>query len=122
MSDFERYVRSVFTGSLLSILAAAGVLLVMGQRPWARGVVVGGAASLVGLLIMASDVRRQAVDAGRAAGFAVMGRYSLRMAVTAAALVYAAVREDIVLWAAIPAIFTAQLVMTAGEFFSRNEE
>jgi len=115
MRSFDRYVHRVFLGTLLLILVVAGTLLLAGYRPWARGVALGGAASLANLLIMAGDVRRQRPlvgDRGMSPGY---GRYALRMAIIAAALIYSATNKDIAFWAAVPALFASQLVMTGGE-------
>ncbi|UCG38603.1 MAG: ATP synthase subunit I [bacterium] len=122
MRAFDRYVRRVFFGTLTIILTCAGIFLLVGLNRWARGVALGGAASLVNLLVMASDVRRQgamAVERGMRPGY---GRYALRMAVMAAALIYSARSADIALWATIPSLFASQAAMTAGELLGGREQ
>jgi hypothetical protein len=52
----------------------------------------------------------------------VLGRYTLRMSVVAAALIYAAVNDEIVLWVTIPFIFASQVAMTLGEVFTQEEK
>jgi hypothetical protein len=122
VSSFDRYVRRVFFGTLSLILFFAGIFLLVGHKSWARGVVLGGAASLVGLVIMAGDVRRQGdVEGGQALRLAY-GRYALRMAVMAAVLIYSATNEKIALWATIPALFASQLAMTCGELLGGKEQ
>jgi hypothetical protein len=122
VTSFERYVRRIFLGTLSLILVVAGVFLLTGLKVWARGVILGGAASLVGLVIMARDVRRQgAAAAGKVVGPGY-GSYALRMSILAAALVYAATSARIALWATIPAIFAAQIVMTLGEVLESREQ
>ena len=80
--------------------------------------VLGGATSLVNLVIMAGEVRRQGSNVGRQGVRPPYGSYALRMAVTVAALVYAATSVKIAFGAAVPALFSSQLVMTGGEFLS----
>jgi hypothetical protein len=122
VSSFDRYVRRVFFGTLSLILFFAGISLLLGHKPWARGVVLGGAASLVGLVIMAVDVRRQGDVTGGQVLRLAYGRYALRMAVIAAVLIYSATNETIALWATIPALFASQFVMTCGELLGGREQ
>lgn len=104
------------------ILVFAGTFLVLGYKPWARGVVLGGIASLVNLVIMAGDVRRQGQIVEGQLVRPAYGRYALRMAITTAVLVYSATSSTIVLWATIPALFATQLVMTCGELLGKKEQ
>lgn len=113
---YERYVRRIFLGTLALTLAAAGVFMAAGLKEWSRGVILGGAASLAGLVIMARDVRRQGAVAGGKLIKPGYASYTLRMTITATALVYAVTSVRIALWATIPAIFASQVVMTLGEF------
>ncbi len=122
MSSFDRYVRRVFFGTLSLILFFAGIFLLVGHKSWARGVVLGGTASLVGLVIMAGDVRRQGDAGGGQALRLAYGRYALRMAVMAAVLIYSATNEKIALWATIPALFASQFAMTCGELLGGKEQ
>lgn len=119
--SFDKYVRRVFFGTLSLVLVLAGAFLLAGNRSWARGLVLGGAASLVNLVIMASEVRRQGMIASRASRPAY-GRYALRMAIIAAALLYAATNEKVALWATIPALFASQFAMTCGELLGGKEQ
>lgn len=122
MSSFVNYVRRVFFGTLSLILVIAAIFLFLGHKPWARGVVLGGAASLVSLVIMAGGVRRQGDVTGGQVLRLAYGRYALRMAVIAAVLIYSATNETIALWAAIPALFASQFVMTCGELLGGREQ
>ena len=123
MKAFNRYVHRVFARTLLLILAIAGIFLLMGHIRWARGIVLGGAASLVNLLVMAGELRRQGPAVGEKGIRPLYGSYALRMAITAAALIYAASSERIAFWAAVPALFASQLIMTGGELLgSRKQE
>jgi hypothetical protein len=115
VTSFNHYVRRIFFGSLSLVLVFAGIFLLLGHKPWARGVVLGGAASLAGLVLMARDVRRQGAVAEGQVVRPGYGNYALRMFLIAAALTYAAISAGMALWATISAIFTAQFVMTLGE-------
>ena len=122
MNSFDSYVRRVFFGSLSLILLFAGIFLLTGHKPWARGVSLGGAASLVNLVIMARDVRRQGNLTGRRSLRSAYGPYALRMTIIAAILIYAATSKNIALWATVPALFTSQFAMTCGELLRGKEQ
>jgi hypothetical protein len=123
VNPFDKYVRRVFLGVLSMVLVFAGTFLVLGHKPWARGVVLGGIASLFNLVIMAGDIQRQGALLGSRMVRPAYGRYALRMAAIAAALVYSATSPEIALWATIPALFATQFVMTCGELLgSRKQE
>ena len=122
MNSFDRYVRRVFFGTLSLILAFAGIFLFFGRIPWARGVVLGGIASLVNLVIMARDVKRQGQTAEGQVVRPVGGLYALRMMIIAVALIYAATNEKIALWAVVPALFASQFAMTCGELVGKREQ
>lgn len=123
MDPDKAYVRRVFFYTLALILALA-VLAAAARAPtWARGITLGGAASLANLLLTAGAVRSQVrgrpgkgVRIGAAAG------YFARMGITAAALVFSAVDDRISFWAVIPGLFTAQAVLAAGTLSERREE
>ena len=115
MASSNGYFSRVFTGTLVLVLVFGGVFLAMGQRGWARGVALGGAASLVNLILMAGEVRRQLLVPGTRRVRSFYGSYALRMTVLAAALIYSASNVKIALWATIPFLFASQFVMTAGE-------
>ena len=121
MRAFDRYVHRVFAGTLLLVLLVAAILLLLGQGSWARGAVLGGAASLINLVIMAGDVRRQGPLVGDQGMKPALGRYALRMTVITAALIYSATSDRAAFWAVVPALFTSQLVMTAGEFLGSGQ-
>ena len=77
-------------------------------------------ASLVNLVIMAGDVRRQgSMVGGRGVG-AAYGKYALRMATIAAVLIYSATSTKIAFWGTVPALFASQFIMTAGEFLGER--
>lgn len=122
MTDFDRYVRQIFFISLSLVLLFAGISLLLGHKPWARGAVLGGAASLVNLLIMAGDVRRHGAEVDTRGGRPTFGRYALRMGTIAAVLIYAAINENMALWATIPALFASQVVMTGTELLGGREQ
>ena len=122
MSSFDKYVRRVFFGTLSLILLFAGIFLFVERMPWARGVALGGAASLVNLIIMAGDVRKQGAATGSLTVGSVYGRYALRMALIAGVLIYSATNENIALWATIPALFASQFAMTCGELLASREQ
>ena len=124
MSDltrsFDQYVHRIFTVTLILVLSVAGVFLFMGLKPWARGFVLGGAASLVNLIIMAGDVRRQGGVTGGQVARPAYGRYVLRMTVIAAVLIYSATSINIAFWATVPALFASQFIMTGGELLGER--
>ncbi|MDF1524946.1 MAG: ATP synthase subunit I [bacterium] len=122
MSSFDKYVRRVFFGTLSLILLFAGIFLFVERMPWARGVVLGGAASLVNLVIMAGDVRKQGVVIESKSFRSAYGRYALRMSLLAGVLIYSATNENIALWATIPALFASQFAMTCGELLAGREQ
>ena len=122
MSSFNKYVHRVFVGTLLLILVVAGIFLFVERMPWARGVALGGAASLVNLVIMAGDVRRQGPMVGDQGMSPAYGRYALRMALIAAVLIYSAISIKIAFWATVPALFTSQFIMTGGELLGEREQ
>ena len=122
MSSFNKYVHRVFVGTLLLILIVAGIFLFVERMPWARGVALGGAASLVNLVIMAGDVRRQGPMVGDQGMSPAYGRYALRMALIAAVLIYSATSIKIAFWATVPALFMSQFIMTGGELLGEREQ
>jgi hypothetical protein len=122
VSSFNKYVHRVFVGTLLLILVVAGTFLFVERMPWARGVALGGAASLVNLVIMAGDVRRQGPMVGDQGMSPAYGRYALRMALIAAVLIYSATSIKIAFWATVPALFTSQFIMTGGELLGEREQ
>ena len=122
MSSFNKYVHRVFVGTLLLILVVAGIFLFVERMPWARGVALGGAASLVNLVIMAGDVRRQGPMVGDQGMSPAYGRYALRMALIAAVLIYSAISIKIAFWGTVPALFTSQFIMTGGELLGEREQ
>ena len=118
----EAYVRRVFFGALILILTLSGILMVVGVSISARGVVLGGAASLVNLLLMANSVKRQVTGStGRGSTVAPAVNYALRMGVMAAALIYAASDPRVSLWTAIPALFVTQAVLVVGDLTGWTE-
>jgi hypothetical protein len=122
VSSFNKYVHRVFVGTLLLILVVAGTFLFVERMPWARGVALGGAASLVNLVIMAGDVRRQGLMVGDQGMSPAYGRYALRMALIAAVLIYSATSIKIAFWATVPALFTSQFIMTGGELLGERKQ
>jgi uncharacterized membrane protein len=120
MRSFDQYVHRVFVGTLLVILVVAGIFLLTGHRPGARGTVLGGAASLVNLVIMAGEIRRQGSMAGDQGMRPAYGKYALRMAVITAVLIYSATSVNIAFWATVPTLFASQFIMTAGEFLGER--
>jgi len=114
VEPFETYVRRVFWGSVALVLIPAGILLFAGLGTYARGVALGGAASLINLILMAHGIRWRTDTSRRHWTAASFGSYSIRMGVIAAALVYAAVNGDISLVATIPALFCVQAVLLFG--------
>lgn len=122
MGSFDRYVRRVFFATLSLILFFAGIFLLLGHKPWARGIVLGGTASLANLVIMASDIRRQGKTADGQLVRPSYGHYALRMTITAAVLIYAATSTKIAFWVAAPALFTAQFIMTGGELVGEGRQ
>jgi hypothetical protein len=122
VSSFVNYVRRVFFGTLSLILVIAAIFLFLGHKPWARGVVLGGAASLVNLVIMAGDVRRQGDMTGGQIVRPAYGRYALRMTAIAAVLIYSATSTKIAFWATVPALFASQVIMTGGELLAGKEQ
>jgi len=119
-SSFNQYVHRIFAVTLILVLTVAGVFLLTGQKPWARGIVLGGAASLVNLVIMAGDVRRQGGVTGGQVTRPAYGRYALRMTVIAAVLIYSATSINIAFWATVPALFASQFIMTGGELLGQR--
>lgn len=120
--SFDQYVHRIFAVTLILVLAFAGAFLFLGLKPWARGVVLGGTASLVNLVIMAADVRRQGSVTGGKVVRSAYGRYALRMTVIAAALIYSATSVKITFWTTVPALFASQLIMTGGELLGKGEQ
>ncbi|NOY86702.1 MAG: ATP synthase subunit I [Deltaproteobacteria bacterium] len=112
---FAKFVRKIFFRTLVIILLLSGVFVLMGHRSWARGVALGGAASLVNFLAMAGHIPRHAVKVGPGGQRSAAGRYALRMVIAGAVLFAAASMDRIALWAAIPALFIAQAVLIVGE-------
>ena len=122
MIPFDRYVRRVFFGTLSLVLVVAGTFLLLGQKPWARGIVLGGTASLANLVIMASDVRRQGKRVDGQLVRPSYGHYASRMTITAAALIYAAISTKIAFWVVVPALFAAQVIMAGGELVGEGRQ
>jgi hypothetical protein len=71
---------------------------------------------------MAADVRRQGSVTGGQVVRSAYGRYALRMAVIAAALIYSATSIKIAFWATVPALFASQFIMTGGELLGEREQ
>lgn len=122
MEPFENYVHRVFFGSLAFVLIPAGILVLAGFGNLARGVVLGGAASLINLILMAYDVRRRTSSTRRHWAAASFGSYIIRMMVITAALVYAAADSGISLVATVPALFCVQIVLLLGGLTGWLEE
>ncbi len=119
--SIDAYTRRIFYRTLALVITATGILLLAGQKPWAKGVVLGGSASMINLLFMVSEARKQAVITAKGSEWRAVTRHILRLMVLAAALIYAARNQDIALWATIPAIFTSQIVLFGGELLGRQE-
>lgn len=122
MDSCETYVRRVFFGALGLILVFSGTLAVAGVPAWARGVALGGSASLVNLLLLAKGAKKQVAlpdDRGGILGPSMI--FVLRMGVTAAALLFAASDDRVSLWASIPALFVAQVVLVVGDLTGMTE-
>jgi len=97
--------------------------MIAGARTWARGLVLGGAASLVNLLLTAGAVRRQVWgSSGIGSRYGVAAAYAIRMTSTAAALVFAAMDDRISFWAVLPGLFAAQFVLIAASLAGWAEE
>jgi hypothetical protein len=112
----------VFFGALALILAASGILGAAGLPALSRGVALGGAASLIHLLLMARAAKKQVTGAsGRKGITGPSVLYALRMGVTLAALLYAASDARVSLWAVIPALFVTQAVLVLGELTGWTE-
>jgi len=112
------HVRLVATATLTLTLIVAGLLLIAGHKPWAKGAILGGVTSLVNLLIMAGGIPDQFLAQGaRKAAI----RFALRMLIMAGALVYAGMNDGIALGAAIPALFTAQAVLLFIELADKDK-
>lgn len=117
------YVRRVFFCSLTLILFLAGASVIAGAPTWARGLVLGGAVSLVNLLLTAGAVRSQVWGAaGKGSAFGAMAAYAARMITTVAALVFAALDDRISFWAVLPGLFAAQFVLVAASLAGWTEE
>jgi hypothetical protein len=114
VEPFEGYVHRVFFGSLALVLIPVGTLILAGLDTCARGVALGGAASLVNLVVMAFGIRRHAGATKRLRVTASAGNYSLRMGTIVAALLYAAANDRISLLATMPALFCVQVVLLLG--------
>ena len=116
------YVRRIFLLSLVLILAFAGASMAAGASTWARGFALGGAASLLNLLLTAGAVRSQVWSApGKGLRIGAAAAYAARLGTTAGALVFAALDERIFFWAVLPALFAAQLVLVAESLAGRVE-
>lgn len=114
MDQGRSFVRRVFFRTFALIFAAAGVSLVAGAPGWARGFALGGAASLVNLLLTAGAVRGQVWGpSGKGVKVGAFAAYTARMGITAAALIFAAMDDRVNFWAALPALFASQLVLVA---------
>lgn len=103
------------------MLLIAALLILAGKKPWAKGVVLGGTASLVNLLLMAGGIPGQVYTQGARGARRAAGKYALRMMIMAATLVYAGMNDSITLGAAIPALFVTQAVLLFEEFSGKSE-
>ncbi len=103
------------------MLLIAALLILAGKKPWAKGVVLGGTASLVNLLLMAGGIPGQFYTQGARGARRAAGKYALRMMIMAATLVYAGMNDSITLGAAIPALFVTQAVLLFEEFSGKSE-
>ncbi len=119
--SIDAYTRRIFYRALALVLAVTSILLLAGQKPWAKGVALGGSASIVNLFLMVGEVRKQVAITAKGSAWRAATKHILRLMVLAAALIYAARSEDIALWAAIPAIFTSQIILFGGELLGRQE-
>ncbi len=112
------HVRLVVTRTLTLILVVAGLLLLAGYKPWAKGAILGGIASLVNLLVIAVGIGDQMLGKGARKAAA---RFALRMLITGGALVYAGMNDSIALGAAIPTLFIAQAVLVFNELAENDK-
>jgi hypothetical protein len=116
------YIRLVFFGSLALILVLAAVLMVCGYPARARGLILGGAASLVNLLLTAAAVRGQVWgSSGKGFRFGAAGAYAARMGITAAALIFGALDVRVSFWAVVIGLFAVQMVLVAGTLTGLTE-
>jgi len=120
-TSYAGHVRLVAAGTLTLILIIAGLLLIVGQKPWGKGAILGGTASLANFLIMAGGIPDQVLAPDARSARRAATRFALRMMIMAGALVYAGLDESVSLGAAIPALFTAQAVLIAREFTDKDE-
>ena len=121
MDVFDCSIRRIFFWSLILFMVPAGILLLAGRDAWARGVILGGAASLLNLLVLAFDIRRSARSPRAVRMTASFGSHGLRMVTVAAVLIYAASDEGISLLASIPPLFCVQAVIFFGVLTGRLE-
>lgn len=120
VTSYAGHVRLVSAGTLTLTVIIAGLLLVAGQKPWAKGIILGGTAGLVNLLIMAGGIPGQLLTSGVWGARKAAGRFALRMLIMAGALVYAGLEDGVSLSAAIPALFFAQAVLIVRELTDRD--
>ncbi len=120
-TSYAGHVRLVATRTLTLILIIGGLLLIAGHKPWAKGAILGGTASLANFLIMASGIPNQVLASGAKSARMVAIRFAFRMLIMAGALVYAGMDEGVSLGAAIPALFAAQAVLIARELTDKDE-
>jgi hypothetical protein len=120
-TSYASHVRLVAARTLTLILIVAGLLLIAGYKPWAKGVILGGAASLANLLVIAAGIPDQMLaHSAKGAGKAAI-RFGLRMLIMAGALLYAGLDVGISLGAAIPALFIAQAVLIFKELTDKDK-
>ena len=89
--------------------------MITGYPARARGLILGGAASLVNLLLTAGAIRGQVWgSSGKGFRFGAAGAYAARMGITAAALIFSALDARVSFWAVVIGLFAVQAVLVAG--------
>lgn len=106
------FVRQVITRALLFALGGALILTLAGQAAWARGLALGGLASVVNFLVMAWLLPRALDPAQRRGQAFTVASVALRFGLMAAALAVAlAMPQRVTALATAAGLFTVQFTL-----------
>ncbi len=120
-SEPDNFVRSLIKRTLFVVLGASLLLLCVGLPAWAKGLAIGGVASVANIFFMALMLPRVlGRKRGAAEGMSFLS-ISIRFAVMGGALALALTsRGEVSVAATAVALFSVQLVMIAERVFMRH--
>ncbi len=119
LEELRRFRASVIRQSLWLTLGAALVLMLVGEGRWARGVALGGLASVCNFWIMGGLLPRSVGPQGPSRGWSLaslMGRFILMAAALALAMIF---ESRVAVGGCIAGLFAVQLTLMTRQVLSK---